>query len=89
MPPRYTDELRRITREQGGPLASEPPSRSGVASHAQPGVRARLITAVFVIVLVGSGWLLIRQLMFDSKLQDCVMSGRKNCAPVDVDSTRR
>ena len=24
----------------------------------------------------------------DSKMQDCVMSGRKNCAPVDTDSTR-
>jgi len=89
MAPRYTDELRRITREQGRPLAPEPTSRAGTGSHSESGVRARIITAGFVVVLVGAGWLLIRQLMFDAKLQDCVMSGRKNCAPVDVDSTRR
>jgi cell division septal protein FtsQ len=42
-----------------------------------------------VVVLAGVGWLIIRQLMADSKLQDCVMSGRKNCAPVEIDSAGR
>jgi hypothetical protein len=36
-----------------------------------------------VVVLVVGGWLLVRQMAADAKLQDCVMSGRKNCAPVD------
>lgn len=37
----------------------------------------------------GGGWLIVRRIMADSKLQDCVMSGRKNCAPVEVDSAGR
>jgi hypothetical protein len=35
------------------------------------------------VILAGLGWLLVRQLIADSKLQDCVMSGRKTCVPVD------
>jgi hypothetical protein len=34
---------------------------------------------VIVVVLAGGGWWLVRTLQADSKLQDCVMSGRKNC----------
>ena len=36
----------------------------------------------------GGGSLRSGQLPYDadSKLQDCVMSGRKNCAPVEIDS---
>jgi hypothetical protein len=42
-----------------------------------------LLVLLAVLVLAGGGWLLVSQLMTDSKLQDCVMSGRKNCAPSD------
>ena len=47
------------------------------------------VAMAIVIVLGGVGWVIIRQLMADSKLQDCVMSGRKNCAPVEIDSAGR
>jgi hypothetical protein len=38
---------------------------------------------VMLIILVVGGWFLIQWLTSTSKLQDCVMSGRKNCAPID------
>ncbi|MDR3465354.1 MAG: hypothetical protein P4M07_05370 [Xanthobacteraceae bacterium] len=39
-----------------------------------------LITAVLVVV----GWWLARELTSASKTQDCLMSGRTNCAPIDA-----
>lgn len=89
MPGRYADELRRITRAQGGtPSDGGPPGDGDEARHEGP--RRRPIFAFFVVLaLVGGGWLVLRQLMADSKLQDCVMSGRKNCAPVEIDSAGR
>jgi hypothetical protein len=35
--------------------------------------------ALVVVLVAGGGWWLVRTLQADSKLQDCVMSGRKNC----------
>jgi hypothetical protein len=84
---RYGDELRRITRAQGGapvPEAAEPDeSTPGHQFH------VLLVATAIVVVLAGVGWVIVRQLMADSKLQDCVMSGRKNCAPVEIDSAGR
>ncbi len=83
MPGRITDELRRITREQGGaPAAPEAPGA------AEPAARRRgpWIALVVVLVVAGAGWVVIDRLMTMSKLEDCVMSGRKNCAPVEVDT---
>ncbi len=37
----------------------------------------------FVLVLVIIGLFLVQRLAATAKLQDCVMSGRTNCAPVD------
>jgi hypothetical protein len=84
---RYGDELRRITRAQGGVAAPEPTAGEEPA----PGRRRRgpLVAMVIVVVLAGVGWIIVRQLMADSKLQDCVMSGRKNCVPVEIDSAGR
>jgi hypothetical protein len=81
VPGRITDELRRITREQGGIT----PMPEGEPSQRSTPVRryGSLLVLLAVLVLVGGGWLLVRQLIADSKLQDCVMSGRKNCVPSD------
>ena len=90
MPGHYADELRRITREQGG--APEP---SGPASDASDGStatrrRARSLLVVLAVLSVAAiGLVVIRQLMADAQLQDCVMSGRKNCAPLEIDPTGR
>jgi hypothetical protein len=38
---------------------------------------------VFTVLLVLGGVLLVHVLSRSTKLQDCVMSGRTNCAPID------
>jgi hypothetical protein len=88
MPGRYTEELRRITRAQGG--STDEPTREG-GNDSPKGRRGYrpLLAVLVVLTLVVAGWFVIRQLAADSKLQDCVMSGRKNCAPVEVDPAGR
>lgn len=81
MPGRYADQLRQMTRAQGGGPAS--PGDGPTPESPPPRSRRGLVLALLLlVVLAGGGWLLVRQIMADSKLQDCVMSGRKNCAPV-------
>jgi hypothetical protein len=41
------------------------------------------VALAILLVLAGAGWLVIRAMMDMSRIQDCVMAGRKNCAPVD------
>lgn len=54
------------------------------ASSANPRRRrAALLGLAFVLALVLAGLLLARELHGVSDLQDCAMSGRSNCAPVD------
>jgi hypothetical protein len=91
MPGRYVDELRRITRERGGGGDASPSGENaGERQASRPRWRyASLVTVAIVVVLAGAGWWLIQQMASDSKLQDCVMSGRKNCAPVQVDGAGR
>jgi hypothetical protein len=38
---------------------------------------------VLIVVLVLAGYLLLEKLSAVSALQDCVMSGRTNCAPIE------
>jgi hypothetical protein len=44
--------------------------------------RRSLIALAVVVLLFAIGWLLARELYADSRLEDCLMSGRTNCAPV-------
>jgi hypothetical protein len=55
--------------------APEPPSRRGA-----------VIGLIVVIVLVVGGLLLTHVLRDMSDIQDCAMSGRTNCAPIDSTS---
>jgi hypothetical protein len=49
------------------------------------GTRLRtLIAAGVVILLMVVGFVLARELWSSAKLQDCRMSGRTNCAPIDT-----
>jgi len=48
--------------------------------------RRALIGLLLVAALVMTGLLLSRVLKNVSRLQDCVMSGRTNCAPIDSTS---
>jgi hypothetical protein len=45
--------------------------------------RRSLIALGIVVVLFLVGWLLARELYADSKMEDCLMSGRTNCQPID------
>jgi hypothetical protein len=45
---------------------------------------AALMGLVIVLSLAIAGVVLVRDLGAESKLEDCLMSGRTNCAPIDV-----
>jgi len=50
--------------------------------------RDRMITnavvVVFLVALVGAGLWLANTMVDVRKTQDCVLSGRRNCAPIEV-----
>jgi hypothetical protein len=39
---------------------------------------------MMIVLLIGGGLFVMFELRDDSNLQDCVQSGRKNCAPIDT-----
>jgi len=43
-----------------------------------------MIALGVVVLLFLVGWLLARELYTGEKMEDCVMSGRTNCAPLDT-----
>lgn len=51
-----------------------------------PGGRGPLVALGVIVVLFVVGWLLAHELYASGKLQDCLMSGRTNCAPIDMQS---
>ena len=48
--------------------------------------RAALAGLIFLLALVLAGLYLVHELRSVSQLQDCVMAGRTNCAPIDSGS---
>ena len=48
--------------------------------------RGALIGLVITALLVVAGYYLMTVLRQQSQLQDCLMSGRSNCAPIDLPS---
>ena len=70
-----------------GPPPSLDPAPSAVApSKAEaPAVSPfNGFALVMILLLVVGGWFMVDQMSEASKLQDCVMAGRKNCAPIGV-----
>jgi hypothetical protein len=49
---------------------------------------AALIGLIIILVLAIAGVVLVRELRERSHLEDCLMSGRTNCAPIDVPARR-
>jgi hypothetical protein len=45
---------------------------------------AALVGLIIILVLAILAVVLVRELGRQSKLQDCLMSGRTNCAPIEV-----
>jgi hypothetical protein len=56
-----------------------PPRRS--PADEAPNRRGALIAIVVVILLAVAGWWISARLRQASSIQDCVMQGRRNCAP--------
>ena len=46
--------------------------------------RARTLVALLLLLaLVGGGFVLARHLAHVAKIEECLMAGRRNCAPVE------
>jgi len=43
-----------------------------------------LMGFVVILVLAIAGVVLVRELAKNAKLEDCLMAGRRNCAPIEV-----
>ena len=48
------------------------------------GRRGALVALGVIVVVAVIAWLLFRELSASSRLQDCLLSGRTNCAPIEV-----
>ena len=46
--------------------------------------RPAVIGLLVVLALVVAGYFLMTALRNNAKFEDCLMSGRKNCAPIEV-----
>ena len=46
--------------------------------------RLAVAALVAVVLLAAIGWYLARALSQSARMQDCILSGRTNCAPLDV-----
>jgi hypothetical protein len=81
-----TEELRKLTRAQSQLHPLHPAEGQDEERGRRPFGWVALVAVVLVVVC---GWWVMRTMQADSALQDCVMSGRKNCAPVDTGSLPR
>jgi hypothetical protein len=48
--------------------------------------RRSMVALGVVVVLFVFGWILAHELYAGGKLEDCLMSGRTNCVPLDTQS---
>jgi hypothetical protein len=48
--------------------------------------RGPLLAFGVVVLLFVIGWFLVHELYANEKLEDCLLSGRTNCAPIDTQS---
>ena len=46
--------------------------------------RSNIAALVFAAILIALGWLLVQKLGASGRMQDCLMSGRTNCAPINA-----
>ncbi len=67
------------------PNGGKPPdaSRPRLGEGRSEQVRNPWPFLIVVAVLCAAGWFLVSWMSDTSRIQDCVMSGRKNCAPLD------
>jgi len=46
--------------------------------------RGPLVALAVVVLIFVIGWLLAHELTASGKMEDCLMSGRTNCAPIEA-----
>ena len=51
--------------------------------------RPAVIGLIVVLALVVGGYFLMSALRENANLEDCLMSGRKNCAPIETPAPQR
>jgi hypothetical protein len=51
--------------------------------------RPALIGLIVVLALVVAGYFLVTALRRNSNLEDCLMAGRRNCAPIETPTGNR
>jgi hypothetical protein len=71
------------------PPRQDPP-RPGLSRQGPPkrndSQRRSLIALGVVVLLFLVGWILAREIYANDKVEDCVLSGRTNCMPIDTQS---
>jgi hypothetical protein len=72
------DDLRQEQPRQDPPRRSPP--------RINDGQRRSLIALGVVVLLFLVGWILAREIYANDKVEDCVLSGRTNCMPIDTQS---
>jgi hypothetical protein len=58
-------------------------------SHDHDSRRPAVIGLIVVLVLVLAGYFLFTALRQNGQMEDCLMSGRKNCAPIEAPASGR
>ena len=61
-------------------------SQATTVSRSDMSDRAKVIGLSVAAILFGLAWLLVHMLGAASRTQDCLMSGRTNCAPIEAPS---
>ena len=65
-------------------LRQDPPRQRSPRKN--DGQRRSLIALGVVVLLFLVGWVLAREIYANDKVEDCVLSGRTNCMPIDTQS---
>lgn len=67
----------------------EEPGPTDSASESRESAVTLAVLIAFLVVLVGGGVWLMSTLRDISRMQDCAMQGRRNCAPIEVPARER
>jgi hypothetical protein len=74
--------------DPGNPEAPSPAPRPAAGAGRSGSVKNPWPFIGFVVVLGVAGWLLVSWMSNNAHVQDCGMSGRKDCVPIDPQSGR-
>jgi hypothetical protein len=70
-----------LTDRQNAPMSD--PKQDDRDQHRDPRTAALLGLIVILVLAIGS-IILVRALRTESQREDCLMAGRRNCAPIEV-----